>query len=193
VGVPLGFAAARLSDGVAGLGIAVAAILALTFGLWWVRGGRGWRIDAERHVAAPPETVFAILDDPARAPELDPRTTAGERLGDGRERYRTRRGRRELELEFEVAVREPPHRLEQELVAVHRADGRPIAAGTQRQAVELRPEGDGTRVRLSIRGAPASASERIGIGVAHAEEAGHARRMLDRLADLAAQAGAPAR
>lgn len=154
-------------------------------GVWWVRGGRGWRIDAETIVDAPPDRVFAILDDPANAPRLNPRIVRTEPLSPGRLRHHLRVGLRDVVIETLEFEREPP-RLSVSDVVVVRVRGRPIDAGTQRQtfALEPAPEG-GTRVRLEIRGRPGNAWSRIAIGSRNPIEQRAARRVLRRLRDYA--------
>lgn len=171
----------------AGAAIAFALVMAIAGVVWWVRGGRGWRVDETAHVPAAPETVFAILDDPGQAPRLDPRTLSARRVGDRRELYVLRRGGLTYEAEFEVVAREPPGRLVQELVALRRR-GRPASTPGQLQTWELEPDGDGTKVRLTIRGAAGSPRARIALGAAHDGEARSVRRVLARLAAHAGDA-----
>ena len=152
--------------------------------MWWIRGGRGWRIDVETLVAAPPELVFAILDDPARARDLDPRIVGVEVLGPGRQRVHMRVARRDVVMEAVDAAREPPTLLAWDVVDV-RVGGKPRDAGTQRGTFTLERVEGGTRVRLTIRGRPGGATSRWAIGTRHGIEARAMRKLLRRLRDYA--------
>ena len=188
-GVAAGFAGQRLLPGAWGFLVAILLVPAGLALVWWLRGGRGWRIEEEATVPAPPETVFPLLDDPRHAPALDPRCTGGRVVGgEGvgrRDLLTVRVGRREVEIESEVVEHDPPRRATADVVAT-RVDGRPAEAGTQRLAFALEPAPDGTRVRLSIRGAPGGARSRMAIGVRHPGERRQARATLRRLRSLVA-------
>ena len=187
VAIVVGFAAQRTVSGVPGLALTLALVWGVMVLVWWIRGGRGWRIDEELHVAASPEATFAILDDPARAARLDPRVVAVEvdgPLGPGqRVRARLDVGRREVVDESVIVDRVPPTLLVADVRAVT-VGGRPVQIGTQRQTLAFSPApGGGTRVALRVRGRPVGFASRMRIGLVHPGEARNARAALRRLAD----------
>jgi carbon monoxide dehydrogenase subunit G len=188
-GIALGFAGGRIVDGIVGLVLTLVVLFALLALVWWIRGGRGWRIDAETEFDAPPEEVFALLDDPERTVDADPRLVATEVIAPGLQRYRMRVALRDVEVEMAAVAREPPKRLVDDVVRVS-IGGKRVQAGTQRQTLTLTPLDGGTRVRLEVRGHAGTAAARFGIGVRHDTEARYARRVLRRLRDYAS---APAR
>jgi uncharacterized protein YndB with AHSA1/START domain len=105
------------------------------------------RIARERHVAAPAPRVFAVVADHERMPEWFParevvRRRPGAAHPDGVGALRVVRGAG-LAVEEAVTAFEPGRRLAWVLVA-----GAPLRSA--RSEVELRDEGDGTRVRWSV-------------------------------------------
>ena len=87
--------------------------------------------------------------------------------------------------ELEVVERRPPDRLVHQTVGTQFV-GRPQAGGTgERVTFDLEPTEGGTRVRLTVRGAPADATARFLIGFGHGQAERAARKMLRRLRDYA--------
>lgn len=179
-----GFVSARVTEGPVALVVGGPAILVMLLLVWWIRGRRGWRIDEETTVAAPPEAVFALLGDPNRTPAIDPRVVRVEPLEGGRLRVFARVRRRDVEAELVEVAREPPALLVQDVVEV-RVGGKLVAQGSQRQTFTLETANGGTRVRLRITGRADRAASRIALGVVHGDEARAARAMLRRLRDSA--------
>lgn len=138
-------------------------------------------------MGAAPEAVFALLDDPERAPDIMPRVTRGERVGDRVRHHVSQRGR-DGWVDSEVVERTPPRRLVLQAVAAQ-VRGKPAGtAGMQRVAYDLEPAAGGTRVCLTIRGAGANAGERVMIGFNRARMTREARTLLRRLGDYAGDA-----
>jgi uncharacterized protein YndB with AHSA1/START domain len=120
----------------------------------------------EGSVAAAPEAVWPLVCDPARLPEWFAFAERVEVLeGDGvgqRRRQHGHWGKKASEVDQEVIACEPPRRLAWRHLA-ERLDGRPaprFAAHTE-FAIELTPDGDGTRVRMRSAQIPASALKGI--------------------------------
>jgi uncharacterized protein YndB with AHSA1/START domain len=119
-------------------------------------------VTREGSVDAPPERVWALIDDPAAMGEwfafADRMELAeGEGLG-RRQRLHGHWGRKTSEIDQEVVAYEPPHRFAWRHLA-ERLDGKPaprFAAETV-FTIELEPEGEaGTRVKMESRQTPAS-------------------------------------
>lgn len=143
----------------------------------------------ERVVDAPPDVVWALVDDPARLGEWLASAERGELLegaGAGRrQRIYGRWGRRRSEVD-QVVIRYEPGRALGWRHEAERLDGRPAPAFARetRFTIVLEAAGDGaTRVRLESRQEPASALKGVVIRlVGKREIAANLERSLERLA-----------
>jgi uncharacterized protein YndB with AHSA1/START domain len=112
---------------------------------------------AERYTAAPPERVWELLADPDRLPEWTladhAEVVSGSGLGQRVRFYRTVRGR-PVAAERTVDVFEPERAIGWRTDATIRGRRRAEVLREQGYRVTLRPEGDGTRVRLELRSSP---------------------------------------
>lgn len=152
----------------------------------------------ERRIQAPPDRVWDLVGDPGRYPEWFTFADRMELLqGEGvgrRQRLHGKWGRKRSEIDQTVTAYEPGRRLEwrhdEERLEGKRA---PEFALETRFAIELEPDGDGTRVRLLSRQVPAGPARGLLIRMfGKREVAGHMERSLERLAHAAvATSGAP--
>ena len=153
-------------------------------------------VSAARTVAADPDEIWALLDDPARLGEWlafaeRGEVLEGERVG-RRQRMHGRWGRRRSEIDQVVVEHDPPRRLAWRHEA-ERLDGRPaprFAASTV-FSMTLEPERAGvTRVTLRSQQEPASVLRGLVIRLfGRREVAGKLEESLDRLAARFAERG----
>jgi uncharacterized protein YndB with AHSA1/START domain len=142
-----------------------------------------------RTIAAPPDEIWALLDDPARLGEWLAFAESGELLeGEGvgrRQRMHGRWGRKRSEIDQVVVEHDPPRRLAWRHEA-ERLDGRPAPrfAASTLFSMTLEPDGAGTtRVTLRSRQEPASALRGLVIRLfGRREVAAKLDESLDRLA-----------
>jgi uncharacterized protein YndB with AHSA1/START domain len=153
-------------------------------------------VTASRTVAARPDAVWPLLDDPARMGEWFAFAERFEVLeGEGvgrRQRMHGHWGRKRSEIDQLVVAHEPPRRLAWRHEA-ERLDGRPaprFAASTEFSAT-LEPSGDGTRVSLRSVQEPASALKGLVIRLFGRREV--AQKLEESLDALAAQVGSAER
>jgi uncharacterized protein YndB with AHSA1/START domain len=145
-------------------------------------------VSTVRTIAAPPDEIWALLDDPARLGEWLAFAESGEVLeGEGigrRQRMHGRWGRKRSEIDQVVVAHDPPRRLAWRHAA-ERLDGRPAPrfAASTLFSMTLEPEGAGaTRVTLRSEQEPASALRGLVIRVfGRREVAGKLEESLDRL------------
>ena len=149
----------------------------------------------ERHVEAPPDQVWPLVDDVTRMPEWFSFADGMEILeGRGlgrRQRLHGHWGKKQSEIDQQVVVYEPGRRLGWRHEA-ERLDGRPaprFAAETV-FTVQLDPEGSGTRVRLESHQVPASGVKGLVMRLFGEREV--ARNMEESLERLAAVVGGSA-
>jgi uncharacterized protein YndB with AHSA1/START domain len=144
----------------------------------------------ERHVAAAPDDVWAVVTAPARAPEwfafaervevLD-----GEGLGQ-HQRQHGRWGKRSAEIDREITEYDPPRRYGWQHIA-ERLDGQPAPrfARTTRFQISLEPVNGGTLVRLHSAQVPMGPVKGLVMRAFGTREvATNMERSLDRLASL---------
>jgi uncharacterized protein YndB with AHSA1/START domain len=111
-------------------------------------------------VAAPPEQIWGLVDDPtamgewfAFADRME--LVAGEGAG-RKQRLHGHWGKKRSEIDQEVVLHDPPHRFGWRHEA-ERLDGKPAPrfAAETLFTIELEPDGDGTLVRMESRQTPA--------------------------------------
>lgn len=153
-------------------------------------------VSASRTLAAPPDAIWPLLDDPARMGEWFAFAERFEVLdGEGvgrRQRMHGHWGTKRSEIDQVLVAHEPPRRLAWRHEA-ERLDGRPaprFAASTVFTAT-LEPEADGTRVTLRSEQEPASRLRGIVIGLFGRREV--AQKLEESLDALAAQVEAAGR
>jgi uncharacterized protein YndB with AHSA1/START domain len=154
-------------------------------------------VSATRTIAAAPDDVWPLLDDPSRLSEWFAFADGGEVLeGEAvgrRQRMHGHWGRKRSEIDQVVVAHEPPRRLAWRHKA-ERLDGRPaprFAASTEFSAT-LEPDGGGTRVTLRSEQEPASALRGLVIRLfGRREVAQKLEESLDALAERALVAGRP--
>jgi uncharacterized protein YndB with AHSA1/START domain len=153
-------------------------------------------VSASRTVAAPPEAVWPLLDDPERMGEwfaFAERFEVLEGHGVGRrQRMHGRWGRKRSEIDQVLVAHEPPHRLAWRHEA-ERLDGRPaprFAASTVFSAT-LEPDAAGTRVTLRSEQEPASRLKGVVIALFGRRQV--AQKLEESLDALAAQVDAAGR
>jgi uncharacterized protein YndB with AHSA1/START domain len=153
-------------------------------------------VSASRTLAAPPDAIWPLLDDPGRMGTWFAFAERFEVLdGEGvgrRQRMHGRWGRKRSEIDQVLVAHEPPRRLAWRHEA-ERLDGRPaprFAASTVFTAT-LEPEADGTRVTLRSEQEPASRLRGIVIGLLGRREV--AQKLEESLDALAAQVEAAGR
>jgi uncharacterized protein YndB with AHSA1/START domain len=148
-------------------------------------------VQRERHIAATPEDVWAVVETPKRAPEWFAFAERVEVLDgpDGigqRQRQYGRWGNRSAEVDREITEYDPPRAYAWRHVA-ERLDGKPAPrfAASTRFRISLEPSGTGTLVRLHGTQEPASALKGIVMRALGARDVGtRLTRSLDRLAAL---------
>jgi len=152
---------------------------------------------ATRTIAAPPQALWPLIDDPARLPEWFAFAERGERLeGEGvgrRQRMHGRWGRKRSEVDQLVVEHDPPRRLAWRHEA-ERLDGRPAPrfAKETRLTIELEEQPGGTAVTLHSSQEPATVPRGLVIRLfGRREVAKKLRESLDRL-ERAAAGGAGA-
>jgi uncharacterized protein YndB with AHSA1/START domain len=152
-------------------------------------------VSATRSIPAAPDEVWPLLDDPTRLGEWFAFADGGEALeGEGvgrRQRMHGHWGRKRSEIDQVVVEHDPPRRLAWRHEA-ERLDGRPaprFAASTV-FSMDLRPDGDTTRLTLQSQQEPASALKGVVIRLfGRREIAQKLDESLDRLAARFAGAG----
>jgi uncharacterized protein YndB with AHSA1/START domain len=147
----------------------------------------------ERIIAAPPEALWPLVDEPGRLPEWFAFAESAELLeGEGvgrRQRIHGHWGSKQSEVDQVVVEREPPHRLAWRHEA-ERLDGKPAPrfARETRFEIDLAPVdgGGATRVRLHSAQEPAGLLKGLVMRAFGGREvAQNLERSLDRLADVA--------
>jgi uncharacterized protein YndB with AHSA1/START domain len=152
-------------------------------------------VSATRTIAAPPDALWPLLDDPQRMGEWFAFAERFEVLGgEGvgrRQRMHGRWGRKRSEIDQVIVAHDPPRRLAWRHEA-ERLDGRPAPrfAATTTFSATLEPDGAGTRVTLRSEQEPASALKGLVIRLFGRREV--AGKLDDSLDALAARVGAPA-
>jgi uncharacterized protein YndB with AHSA1/START domain len=153
-------------------------------------------VSASRTLAASPDAIWPLLDDPERMGEWFAFAERFEVLeGEGvgrRQRMHGRWGRKRSEIDQVLVAHDPPHRLAWRHEA-ERLDGKPaprFAASTVFSAT-LEPDAAGTRVTLRSEQEPASRLKGIVIGLFGRREV--AQKLDESLAALAAQVDAAGR
>ena len=144
----------------------------------------------ERHVAAGPEAVWAVVSAPGRAPEWfvfaeQVEVLDGEGLGQ-RQRQHGRWGRRQAEVDREITEYDPPKTYGWRHLA-ERLNGKPapVFARSTTFRISLEPSGGGTLVRLHSAQEPASAVKGLVMRAFGTRDVANAMdRSLDRLAAL---------
>jgi uncharacterized protein YndB with AHSA1/START domain len=153
-------------------------------------------VAASRTLAAPPDAIWPLLDDPARMGEWFAFAERFEVLeGEGvgrRQRMHGRWGKKRSEIDQVLVAHDPPRRLAWRHEA-ERLDGKPaprFAASTVFSAT-LEPDRDRTRVTLRSEQEPASRLKGVVIGLFGRREV--AQRLEESLDALAAQVEAAGR
>jgi uncharacterized protein YndB with AHSA1/START domain len=153
-------------------------------------------VSASRTLAAPPDAIWPLLDDPARMGEWFAFAERFEVLeGEGvgrRQRMHGRWGKKRSEIDQVIVAHEPRRRLAWRHEA-ERLDGKPaprFAASTVFSAT-LEPAGAGTRVTLRSEQEPASRLKGVVIGLFGRREV--AQRLEESLDALAVQVEAAGR
>ena len=145
-------------------------------------------VSAERTIAAPPDAIWPLLDDPTRLGEWFAFADSGEVLeGEGvgrRQRMHGRWGRKRSEIDQVVVAHDPPRRLAWRHEA-ERLDGKPAPrfAASTTFTMTLEPAGaHASRLRLRSEQEPASALRGIVIRMfGRREVAQKLEESLDRL------------
>ena len=152
-------------------------------------------VSASRMIAAPPEAIWPLLDDPRRLGEWFAFADRGELLeGEGvgrRQRMHGHWGRRRSEIDQVVVVHDPPRRLAWRHEA-ERLDGRPAPRFAASTVFTMTLERDPAGSRLSLRSEQEPASALRGLVIrlfGRREVAQRLEESLDRLAARFAAGG----